>query len=137
MRTRDITHFRQSLNAIWHNQLFIFYMAIFPTKHQKMRFLLFLITRVFSEEDCLLCQILDDNPLKLAPSQAQIDQLLLHHVLVKMAQIEETQRQLIEKNAILDKISSLVQVVIKSTGKFEQLEKRVNELESSVTSQGT
>ena len=62
--------------------------------------------------------------------------LLLHHVLVKMAQIEETQRQLIEKNAILDKISSLVQVVIKSTGKFEQLEKRVNELESSVTSQG-
>ena len=102
-----------------------------------MRFLLFLITRVFSEEDCLLCQILDDNPLKLAPSQAQIDQLLLHHVLVKMAQIEETQRQLIEKNAILDKISSLVQVVIKSTGKFEQLEKRVNELESSVTSQGT
>ena len=58
-----------------------------------------------------------------------------HHVLVKVAQIEETQRQLIEKNAILDKISNLVQVVIKSTGKFEQLEQRVAELEQSVHNQ--
>ena len=54
---------------------------------------------------------------------------------MKVQQIEETQRQLIEKNAILDKISNLVQAVIKSTGKFEQLEKRVNELEASVNSQ--
>ena len=107
---------------------------------QKMKVYHFLIAICLAqssedEGDCLLCQILNDNPLKLAPSQAQIDQLLLHHVLVKISQIEETQKQLVEKNAILDKISNLVQVVIKSTGKFEQLEQRVAELEQSVNNQ--
>lgn len=35
-------------------------------------------------EECLLCEILNENPLKLAPSKDDIDQLLLHHVLVKV-----------------------------------------------------
>lgn len=38
------------------------------------------------KKDCIICDILqnlNDDPMKLAPSKRDIDQLLLHHVLVK------------------------------------------------------
>ena len=36
--------------------------------------------------------------MKLAPSKEQLDQLLLHHILVKVQQLEDTQKELKEKN---------------------------------------
>jgi hypothetical protein len=44
-------------------------------------------------DQCFLCEILDENPLKLAPSREDIDQLLLHHILVKISQLERAQEQ--------------------------------------------
>ena len=48
--------------------------------------LLFLSRGQNQKKDCVICDILqnlNDDPMKLAPSKRDIDQLLLHHVLVK------------------------------------------------------
>ena len=48
--------------------------------------LLFLSRGQNEKKDCVICDILqnlNDDPMKLAPSKRDIDQLLLHHVLVK------------------------------------------------------
>ncbi|CAG5114112.1 Oidioi.mRNA.OKI2018_I69.chr2.g8182.t1.cds [Oikopleura dioica] len=39
---------------------------------------------------CMLCDIVENSPLGLSPSSKDIDQLLLHHVLVKINQLENT-----------------------------------------------
>ena len=72
--------------------------------------------------------------MKLAPSKEQLDQLLLHHILVKVQQLEDTQKELKEKNQILDKMSNLVQVIIKSTSQFDQLNTRLKAVESIMQS---
>ena len=88
----------------------------------------------FLDGECILCQIVNDNPMKLAPSKEQLDQLLLHHILVKVQQLEDTQKELKEKNQILDKMSNLVQVIIKSTSQFDQLNTRLKAVESIMQS---
>ena len=58
--------------------------------------------------------------MKLAPSKAQLDQLLLHHVLVKIQQIEHVQNELKQKNEILEKMSNLVQGKIPTRSDYSQ-----------------
>ena len=58
----------------------------------------------------------------------------MHHILVKVQQLEDTQKELKEKNQILDKMSNLVQVIIKSTSQFDQLNTRLKAVESIMQS---
>ena len=57
----------------------------FFTNIEDMRFyrlfVLFCLTKQ-EESDCLLCQILDENPLKLAPSQGKVENSFYFQVFI-------------------------------------------------------
>ena len=67
----------------------------FFTNIEDMRFyrlfVLFCLTKQ-EESDCLLCQILDENPLKLAPSQGKVENSFYFQVLLLSFNPKSTNR---------------------------------------------
>ncbi|CBY18257.1 unnamed protein product [Oikopleura dioica] len=83
---------------------------------------------------CMLCDIVENSPLGLSPSTKDIDQLLLHHVLVKITQLESTIERIQENQKSEKKIEELSTAVLSRSSDLDAITSRISIVEDKVIS---